>query len=531
MNGFRWVLVSALLPVFGACDDSDVDAAQGGAGGTGGAGGAVPNLEFSPCLLRDTQPFSTPPTGPLMVGEPEAGPSTIAEWLAYADQIPEMDEAMAECATMAVPARWADPEGDSIDVFVKRYPASLQPATGQLWMLEGGPGSPSSTLEHLAFLIGQANPTLDIYLPDHRGTGRSTYAVCGTSFSECDTAIPHLDGLTPTNAARDLAALIDATADGADVFVYGVSYGTYWAQRYLQIRPEQPTAVVLDSVVPMGMDFAEFDRNFDEKARQVLALCEADPFCSAKLGGDPIGRAEEVIAQEGSACELPGGAKGFFGYLVGSDYFDRLLLPASIYRVLRCDEADREWLQRVADYQDWYVSVVTVGFSEAVFRNIMYSEFWQTDATYSELIAQQESLLAISSLAAWGIGADLWPRYPRDEYYGLWPSSSAPTLALQGGFDARTPYGEVVSAHYSGEGRYYVELPSAVHGVLGSLNSPMTQLGDPGCGWQIIQTFLSDPSVRPDTSCIDEMLPIDFANPPPGWLSQIGIDDLWENAP
>lgn len=529
---------SLTIPILGAlfvigCDDTEsggTGAGGGGAGGEGGTGsGGAPTLQFSACPLVETEPFSTPPTGPLSLTFGE-GLSPFSEWLALADQIPAMSAAMAECGTMAVPADWNDPQSGTIEVFVKRYPAAVQPATGQLWMLEGGPGFPSATMEHTAFLLASQNLTLDIYLPDHRATGRSTFADCKASNgADCATEIPHLRGLTTTGAARDLAALIDATDTGGDVFVYGVSYGTYWAQRYLHIRPEQPTAVVLDSVVPVVFDFAEFDRGFDDKAHEVLELCAADATCSAKLGADPIARAQEVIDTADSPCALFPMPQLHFGGLVGGDYFDRLLLPATIYRFLRCDAGDQEWLATVADYHEWFWGLFSAGFSSTVQRNVMYSELWQTDATVDDLMEARKDMLAFDASATWAIEASTWPRYPRDEYYGKWPTTPAPILVLQGGLDARTPFGSVVSAQYSGANQYYVELPIAVHGVLGSLGSPMADLASAGCGARIMQSFLDDPSQPPETSCIGGLAPIDFANPPPEWMALVGIDDLWEN--
>ena len=153
--------------------------------------------------------------------------------------------AMAECASTKVPAVWSAPNGDLIDMFVKRYPAAKQPAKGQLWLLAGGPGEAGSCYEHTAFRVAKSIPLLDIYMPDHRGTGKSTLAdraggVTPTNAAACAKKFQHLDGLTTTDAARDVAALIDATRVPAQqVFVLGVSHGTYWAQRYLQVRPDR----------------------------------------------------------------------------------------------------------------------------------------------------------------------------------------------------------------------------------------------------------------------------------------------------
>lgn len=509
----------------------------GDAGGSDGGDAGGTKLAFSSCPLF-TELGKAPPSGPLEVGAAFDGmPSPIGQMLAISNAIDGMASATAECATMKVPAVWSVPEGDAIDVFVKRFPARVQPAKGQLWMLQGGPGFPGSVFETWAFLIAAALPTFDIYLPDHRGTGRSTLADCaqGVSLPECAASTPHLDGLTSMDAARDLASLIDAShTDAQRVFVYAFSYGTYWAQRYLQIRPGQADGVILDSTVPIGEDFSTVDESFDQKAREVLALCQADPTCSAKLGPDPLARAKEAVhAVDTGACKLPSGLRPvrlYFGDLVGAPYFERMLLPASVYRLLRCSDGDRAWLAKIGAYLGWWGSLFSSGHSDVVNINITLSELWHTQATLADIRAATSSMVAYHGGPSWFASyADSWPRYAPDADYGTWPSPSMPLLILQGTLDGNTAYGDVVKSHYSGKNQYYVEVPRAPHGPAWPMGSPMTDLTVPSCGWQVVQSFLADPTKAPDTACIAGMAPFDFGSPPAEWLALVGIQDLWEN--
>jgi pimeloyl-ACP methyl ester carboxylesterase len=85
----------------------------------------------------------------------------------------------------------------------------------------------------------------DIMIPDHRGTGRSSPLYCYNYTAdlsmECvQYALAHTSNATlaaysTTNAAHDLYAAMVATKDNIavsdPVFVYGVSYGSYWTQR------------------------------------------------------------------------------------------------------------------------------------------------------------------------------------------------------------------------------------------------------------------------------------------------------------
>ena len=534
-------LFALLLLGFTGCSSRGFHGAapvDGGGDGGGGRDAGIGTLVFSPCPLL-TEPGKVPPSGPLTIGDAFDGrPSPIGQLLASSNGLDAASSAMAECATAKMPVSWSHPEGDSIDVFVKRYPAAMQPARGQLWMLGGGPGDPGSILETLAFLIATTLPTLDLYLPDHRGTGKSTFAACSSTSTpaECAAAVPHLRGLTATDAARDLAALIDASRTSSQqVFVYASSYGTYWAQRYLQIRPDQPTAIVLDSTIPIGDDWSTTDKTFDDTAHAVLSLCQADTTCSAKLGPDPVAKAEQaLVAVDTGKCHLPAGKdliRGNLGDLVGAAYFDRLLLPATIYRTLRCNDADRAWFEKVAAYREWWNGLHSVGYSNVVDENIVLSELWPTNPTYATLLAQEQTMIAIDGGPP-SYAYDLvegWPKYPRDAYHGKWPSSPAATLVMQGTLDPSTPHGDVVKRHYSGQNQYYVEVPLGGQGLTWPLGSPMTDLTAPSCGWQVVQSFLADPTVPPDTSCIAAMAPLDFGNPPMEYMAVAGIQDLWEN--
>jgi pimeloyl-ACP methyl ester carboxylesterase len=450
--------------------------------------------------------------------------------------------ALAECATACLPADWANPEGEQLSVFVKRYPALRQPATGQLWLLAGGPGGAGSDFEWWAYDLARSVPTLDIYMPDHRGTGQSSFASCaayGSSLTtataaSCAASIPCLADLTVTGAARDLAWQIDATrTPGQAVFVFGQSYGTYWAQRYLEVRPEQPTGVILDSTIPAsGMDFAQSGQYEDAKARELLVACTADVTCLAKLGPDPVAAATRAVAAVDAGTCNPGvGAIRplLASFLYAGTYFEPMLLPAAIYRILRCNSADIAWLVRVNGYMNlMFTGPSPAGFSDATFYNVGFSEFWPSNPSAADLAAQAAASIADDGAAAATASfAPGWPRYALDSYYGTWPSSPAAMLILQGTSDAVTPFGDMVKQHYAGANQHYVEIPHARHSTMWT--SLMADDRAPMCAQQVLVSFLADPSRPPDTTCIAGMAPIDYGNPPVRWLNTVGVADLWEN--
>src|SRR5262249_8548365 len=151
---------------------------------------------------------------------------------------------------------------------------------GQLWLLQGGPGGSASAFYSLIDVIQSRRPELDIYTLEHRGVGSSTELDCPAQTADnsdggpliapnevtaCVAAVQAsvggaLQQFTTSQAARDLAHVIDRTkAQGQRVFIYGVSYGTYWVQRYLQLFPTQASAAILDSILPPVTQFENFD--------------------------------------------------------------------------------------------------------------------------------------------------------------------------------------------------------------------------------------------------------------------------------
>jgi pimeloyl-ACP methyl ester carboxylesterase len=485
-------------------------------------------------------------------GVTDAGGGDGGSGLSFASCWLDGTPGLGRCATAKAPAVWSDPQGAAIEVFVKRWSAPHQPAKGQLWLLSGGPGETGAEFEWLVHnRWGEAFPDLDIYLPDHRGTGKSAFVTCAAFSSgtpvtgvpypaltpaqaaSCAASIAHSDGLTTTDAAKDLAMLIDATrAPSQQVFIYGMSYGSYWAQRYLEIRPDQPTAVVFDSTVPAsGLDFAAFDRQFDGAARAVLELCKTDATCSSKLGPDPIAKAIAALAAVDSGTCNPGigPIRQYFGKCVSNlYYFERMLLPASVYRILRCNSGDIAWLGTVAAYLPQPSANPGPGNSDATWYNIGFSDLWPNNPSSADLVASEQSMVGYAGWPPYLASiASSWPKVAHDSYYGQWPSPQLPMLILQGTIDPQTPFGAVVKPHYSGPNQYFVEVARANHVVL--LSSPMVDPVEDTCGVKIMQSFLADPSKPPDTSCIAGMAPLDFGNPPADWLSVVGISDLWEN--
>lgn len=184
-----------------------------------------------------------------------------------------------QCATLAVPLDYRQPDGPSITLAVSRIPAT-QPRLrrGVLVTIPGGPGGsglnrPSDAAKRLPQSVLDR---YDLIGFDPRGVGQSTPVSCGLSHEDLspvnmypwpapDGGItanvafaqhladkcwsnggPVLRTLSTANEARDLDSIRSALG-ARRMSAWGVSYGTYVGAVYATMFPQHTDRVVLDS--------------------------------------------------------------------------------------------------------------------------------------------------------------------------------------------------------------------------------------------------------------------------------------------
>lgn len=520
-----------------ACGSSDNQPSTTGTGGqgsggngTGGSGGGTSqplSFAWSPCNLYSEGPM-----------------------------VP------AECGEVEVPLRWGDPSGQKIGLFVKKLPAKGT-RRGSLWILDGGPGGGGVGMEGVADLIAQQEKGLDIYIPVHRGTGQSTKLVCpeqedpdspgGFQIIESEWAAcidslkatwgEGLAGFSATEAAEDVGHLIEAEKKPGDqVFVFGSSYGTYLANRYLQIYPQQANGIILGSVCPPdGCHLDQFDTVYDNVGADFLGRCGADATCSSYVGTDPRQRlADLYMAIENGHCPDLASLgvdwrtlRQVLGHML-NDWNFRLGIAPVIYRLERCDPADVQAFTHLVEglfgkpgdppgafYQAW---------SFPLSNNITFSELWsEPPPAAADIIAAADA-----TMISQGIGLrdasvfDLWPRYARDTYHGKWGDTDRPMLMFNGDLDPATPIevAKLAGEHFKGPNQTFVTIPRAPHDSF--YYSPIAP-NQPPCGLTMVWAFLADPTAPLDTSCASKIMPLNFKGAP--WLAQqmFGTDDMFEN--
>lgn len=496
----------------------------------------------------------SPVTIPEGAAPSDAGPPAVkAEALPFTPCSVETggsDEG-AECADVEVPLDWAKPDGKTVTIFVKRIRGSAPGPHAQMWLLQGGPGGAGDGLEPMAAEVLSRNGAFDVYIPDHRGTGRSAFLDCPVSMTTrfdpaaCGAELVKAwgrDGLatfTTTTAARDVGHLVERTREaGQKVHVYGVSYGTYWAQRYLQLFPDQATAVTLDSVCQSGLcSFLKIDYWRDTVGKKFLGECASDAVCGAKLGPDPVAKVREAMAvADAGTCDGTAGMNGeylqaYFGYFLAS-FQIRSLIPALTYRILRCSPADVTALKSTwstlsqlfgggflaprgafAPARD--LSSTALGF------HIAFSEMEESPPV------SRDALRALMKDAVFATyrddtrdAYDAWPRYERDEHVGKYPSSSTPVLLMNGSLDPQTPqeFADAVAPHYTKPGQTYVVFPRAAHGVTSQSPTRFERGDGEPCGRTVWEQFVAAPTAALDTSCTSRILAHDFTDT--SWLAR-----------
>lgn len=364
------------------------------------------------------------------------------------------------CARFQTPLRPADARQEQAELFVRQFPASGA-SIGQVWLISGGPGESGASFYPLLKPLRGAFPGYDLLIPDHRGTGFSTRlcpieesssspggtALSGAEWGSClpRLATPRAKGFTITNAAGDLRALMDRYGDDRSTFLYGVSYGTQLVLRTLAVAPPRRLdGIILDSLGPPDdtrtLDLSHRSQVVDEVGRQILAHCDADRNCRAKLGGSAVAAMQAVVDDPRLAGLAPGGKpKLFFGALLDHPA-QRAKIP-DILAALRAGDGgparmtQAELVAFAGDFMRFEQSSMSIPLVSLISASENNA---RPSLTKAQVDAEAAGLLFTSSLPGQLIGgAD--NAYPRDAGFAKTPAKLPPILVLQGDLDPKTP--------------------------------------------------------------------------------------------
>ncbi len=444
------------------------------------------------------------------------------------------------CGTVAVPMDWQTGEG-RVELAVAVFPArSPDPAPDPIVYLEGGPGGhvlDAVRLTH-AQLVAPLQDRRDVILFDQRGVGRSTPALGCPEITAATREAE--DGGPEVGAAEAERAFLDALvacrarleADGVDLAtfttidnahdveairvalgyeswnLFGISYGTRLGLEVLRQHPDGVRSAVLDSVFPPDADsVAENPGSFLASYEAVVAACAAEASCEAagplderlravveRYEADPV-RVEVTDLLTGTTDEIDLRGDTIVGIVLQALYSPEWFgdLPE-----LAADlEAGRLWAAET--YLSRMRSTESL-FSPGMFYAVVCNDevaFADEDAVAAALppdpFGLQDEFDYGSNVGAQAfLTCDAFGSNPSPAVADEPVTSDVPTLVLAGRYDPVTP---VVWAE-----RAVRTLPGS-HLVIDEFGSHGVSIGP--CPMDIVNTFVDEPSIRPDTSCLD----------------------------
>ncbi len=484
----------------------------------------------------------------VLSGSATAAPQSAApiDWQPCAPLVEAADPA-AECAVVQMPWFHEAPGDLRIGIMVARIRGNGDPAQPrrQIWFLDGGPGdSGIASLKRVREVI--ADPELDYYTLDHRGVGGSALLACpqqqatdsedGREITEqewpaCMASLranrQDLDALTTTQSAHDLGALVNRLARPQDqVVVFGASYGTYWANRYLQLYPDQPDGVILDGIVPVDWTFAEFDADLDLLAQRLMSRCAEDPACAAHLGPDPWVTTRQLPDRfdAGHCSDLQIDSRTvrliLGNMLMGGPEVWPYVAPM-VHRLNQCRLRDLLAIGTLVErlFEQGDAGQEPASHSPVLQRHVALSEMWPDPPPDPQELASPGFPMTTEVSAAFARTFADWPRYPREARLLTAAEYDGPMLLLHGELDPTIPPERLAStrSHFAGKHQVFVLIPDAGHVVV----------SDSDCAQSLYRAFLEDPHQPLDTRCVGTDAPTDLFAVPAGQDSAFGTDDLW----
>ena len=500
---------------------------------------------------------------------PDAPPTPIIDW----GSCPSYIGNKAECAFVPIPFDYEDPESEDVEVFVFRTSGGFQ-SKGQIWFLQGGPGGSGSDFASLFEQLVQIYPGWDFYSLDHRGVGNTARLSCpqetqlessmdfdveGCAAHLTETWGEHLDTFNTTHSAHDLGTLIEwLRPEEGKVFVYGGSYGTYWAERYLQLFPDQADGVIMDSLaMPENCWIDDYDYWFNEVGKQVLGHCDEDSHCAEHMtqwGATTLAATEALYAavDEGQACAIPGfpldrPTLRVWMAMFTMDPYLRVLMPPALHRLARCAPEDQEvmtnLISNLSQMMGGYLPLAPAYvdqdelYSLVLGEHVIQSEMYRGRTMEEALEVIEGAVVSPDStptiIAIHDSGA--WPVYPDDGYMQRWAETDVPILMMNGTLDPQTPLEIALPAadKHAGAHQTFLTFPYAAHGVIMSstTNAAMMGYGLP-CGMEVMFDFVDDPTGELDLSCMDDLYPLEFD--PHSQMNQMladylmGTYDMWD---
>ena len=467
--------------------------------------------------------------------EPSACPASVASLPALAN---------ARCSFLVVPESRTKFNGRTIRLAVAIIPSVSQPPPGEpIVHLTGGPGG--DALAEAEFLVPAGlNQQRDLIIMAQRGTLDTEPELTCPEIDQFNAQLVGLvygaDSTKAAHLAATQACHDRLVAEGIDLSAYnttenaadfedlrkvlgieqwslnGYSYGTYLALTLMRDYPETIRSVIIDSVVPpsvasLGWTWTNLGEAFDNLFR----ACADQPACNSKYGDVAATFASQVQQLEANPLTttaqyapdgppvtvvLDGGALVNWLVAAGPAF---TLVPSAIRELVEGDPK-RIAAGRAALANPAGEGIFGYGLTYGVFCSewIPFEPQYQILAqgrlafpTYPDSVLSEAPQLPFETedCAIWNVPS-------ADPSIREVTTSSIPTLVISGSFDAKTSPQWAKYAAMTLENSTRIVIPGFGHWV--TPQEPCTQ--------SVVRSFLSNPSVPPDTSCVAALTPPPF---------------------
>jgi pimeloyl-ACP methyl ester carboxylesterase len=294
-----------------------------------------------------------------------------------------------------------------------------------------------------------------------------------------------------------------------DINIYGTSYGTRYALYFMRIYGEHVRSAIIDSVFPPQIHFFSQDPvNVYKTFKNIFDQCEADAYCSqqypnieavfydliTKLNANP-----RYIPVSGSPNLLPYDGIDMLSAVYYYPYLGQAgSVPAAIFKASKGN---------FEDIDPFIPYAKGLGGTDTIAIGVQNSILCREEAPFDSHESLQEALSGLPprfsqayDTTYWSDLCEVWDVSPANPIEKEAVVSEIPTLILSGEFDPITPPHWGFLAGETLANSYYYEFPNHGHGIMRSDK----------CGFDIGLQFLNDPTIEPDSSCLDDISGIQF---------------------
>jgi pimeloyl-ACP methyl ester carboxylesterase len=449
-----------------------------------------------------------------------------------------------ECGTVTVPLDRTGNVPGTIDLNVEVLPASGT-ARGVMFLIAGGPGqgsagsfdlSPGFNRDLMQFMF----PGYTLVAFDNRGTGKSGLINCpglqrtitgsvdveARLAAECATTIGPQRVFYSTRDHADDTDAVRAALGVDKIGLYGVSYGTKLALAYALGYPSHVERLVLDSVVPAALP-DPFERNVLQQMPDTLRNFCAGGLCRAATkdySGDVVKLANRIetkplkgtiVGANGKQKRMTMNGEEFLNMMIDADLTPGLAAeaPAAVHAALG---GYAKPLLRLydEDLRANLLSASDLSFGLNAATNCADGQFpWAPSTPPSArqpAIDQAVAALPAGSLGPFGPWAarlgtayfcEQWPSPAGNAPLGPGPLPNVPMIAIDGGFDLRTP---VVNAE-----AVMNQFPQGKLLVVPGVGHSVTTADVSGCSQNYVRSWILDTLNAPkEAQCSQRVLPL-----------------------